>query len=58
MIRKKKINTDKIRMNKFLFVFVFFLFVIFAGRLAYLCLVDYPVGDSTITAFIDNRNIN
>ena len=25
-------------------------------RLSYLCLVDYKVGDSTITAFINNRN--
>ncbi len=57
-MRKKKINTDKIKINKFLFVMVFFLFAIFIGRLAFLCLVDYRVEDSTISAFIDDRNIN
>ena len=57
-MNRKKINTDKIKINKFLFVMVFFLFAIFVGRLSYLCLVDYRVEDSTLSAFIKDRNIN
>ena len=57
-MNRKKINTDKIKINKFLFVMVFFLFAIFIGRLSYLCLVDYRVEDSTLSAFIKDRNIN
>jgi len=56
-MKKKKINTNKIRVNKIVFVFVFFLFAIFIVRLSYLCLIDYKVGDTTITAFIKNRNV-
>ena len=29
---------------------------IFIGRICYLCLVDYKVGDATIAAFIKSRN--
>ena len=55
-MKQKKINTNKIRMNKLIFVFVFFLFVILMGRLIYLCLSDFKVGDTTLSAFIKNRN--
>lgn len=57
-MNRKKINADKIKINKFLFVMVFFLFAIFIGRLSYLCVVDYRVEDSTLSAFIKDRNIN
>ena len=57
-MNRKKINADKIKINKFLFVMVFFLFAIFIGRLSYLCLVDYRVEDSTLSAFIKDRSIN
>lgn len=53
---RKKINTKKIRSNYFVVVGVFLLFMVFIVRLAYLCMVDYSVGDETITAFIKNRN--
>lgn len=55
-MKKKKINIEKVKVNFFLIIFVFFLFIIFIGRLCYLCVVDYAVGDSTISAFIKNRN--
>jgi len=54
---KKEINTNKIVLSKKVFVFVSFLLLIFIGRICYLCLVDYSVNDSTISAFIENRNI-
>lgn len=54
---KKKINNNKIKVNIFLLIFVFFLLCVFILRLSYLCLVDYKVEDSTITAFIKKRNI-
>ena len=53
----KKQNNNKVRVNVFLLVIVFFLLCTLIGRLSYLCLVDYRVEDSTITAFIQKRNI-
>lgn len=51
-------KTDiRIKNNKVLFMFVFFLFVVFIIRLIYLCTVNYKVGDITIKDFIKNRNI-
>lgn len=54
---KKEINTNKALISKKIFVFVFFLLVIFCGRIIYLCLIDYDVNDITISQFIENRNI-
>jgi len=54
---KNEINTNKINVSKKIFVFVSFLLLIFIGRICYLCLVDYSVNDTTISAFIENRNI-
>ena len=54
-MKKEKIKSNII-IHKWLYVLIFLFFVIFALRLSYLCLVDYKVGDSTITAFINNRN--
>lgn len=56
-MEKKKVNQEKIRINKLFLILAFFLFVILIVRLVYLCLADYRVGDSTITAFIHNRNV-
>lgn len=58
-MRKRKItlNNNKIKSNKLILLFIFLLFCTFIVRLSYLCLVDYSVGDSTITAFIENRNM-
>lgn len=53
----KKKNNNKVRVNKILLVIVFFLLCTFIIRLSYLCLGDYKVEDSTITAFIKKRNI-
>ena len=53
---KKEINTNKIAVNKRVFVFVSFLLLIFIGRICYLCLVDYAVNDITISAFIVNQD--
>ncbi len=54
-MKKERIKSNII-IHKCLYVLIFLFFVIFALRLSYLCLVDYKVGDSTITAFINNRN--
>ena len=53
---KKKINTKKIKTNYVFIVFVFILFGYFIFRLSYLCVVNYDVGDESITAFIKNIN--
>ena len=53
----KKRNNNKVRINVFLLVIVFFLLCSFVLRLSYLCLADYKVDDSTITAFIKKRNM-
>ena len=56
-MKKRKINTDKIKVNFFMVIFVFFLFMVFIARLCYLCVVDYSVGDNTtISMFIKNIN--
>ncbi|MBQ8192940.1 MAG: hypothetical protein IJZ46_02595 [Bacilli bacterium] len=49
-------NNEKFKVSKLVIIVTFFLFVILIGRLCYLCLFDFKVGDSTITAFIKNRN--
>ena len=57
-MKDTKINTNKLRINKFVYLAVFFLFVVFSGALAYRCLADYKVNDITFSEFIENRNIN
>lgn len=56
MKKSTKVNVNKIRVNFLMFIFVLSLFIIFIARIIYLCIVDYKVGDSTITAFIKKRN--
>ena len=57
-MRDNKINTNKLRISKFVYIIVFFLFVIFGLALGYRCLVDYQATDKlTISEFIQNRNI-
>lgn len=51
-----KVNVNKIKVNFSMFILVFVLFIIFIVRVIYLCIVDYNVGDTTITAFIKKRN--
>ena len=55
-MRKEGRSSDRFKVNKLIIIFTFFLFVVLIVRLCYLCLVDYKVGDSTIAAFIKNRN--
>jgi len=57
-MKDKKINTNKLHINKLWYLFVFFLFIIIGGFLCYRSLVDYSVGKITISEFIKNRNIN
>ncbi len=57
-MKDKKINTNKLMINKLWYLFVFFLFVIIGCFLMYRSLADYKVGDITISEFIKNRNIN
>lgn len=52
---KKEIN-NKFKVSKLVIIITFFLFLLLIVRLCYLCLYDYKVGDSTIKAFIKNRN--
>ena len=57
-MRDKKIQTNKLRISKIVYVFVFFLCFILSAALAYRCLVDYKAnGEVTISEFIKNRNI-
>ena len=55
-MKKGNVNNDKFKVSKLVIIGTFFLFLILIGRLCYLCLVDYKVGNSTIAAFIKNRN--
>lgn len=57
-MKDNKMNTNKLRINKFLYVIVFFLFAFFAVALGYRCLVNYEATPGvSITDFINNRNI-
>ena len=49
-------NNERFRVGKSVIIVTFFLFLVLIGRLCYLCLVDYAVEDTTITAFIKSRN--
>ena len=54
----KKVNksNDRFRVSNIVIFVTFFLFIVLIGRLCYICLADYKVGDSTISLFIKNRN--
>lgn len=57
-MKDKMLNTNKLRISKFVYIFVFFLFLIFAISLCYRCLIDYKAkGNLTISEFTKNRNI-
>ncbi len=58
-MKDKRINTNKLVISKFVYIFVFLLFMVFAVSLGYRCLVNYEASDGvSITDFINNRNIN
>lgn len=56
MMKKGNVNNDKFKVDRRVIIVTFFLFLLLIVRLCYLCLVDYKVGDSTISMFIKNRN--
>ncbi len=56
MMMKGKVNNDRFKVSKHVIIVTFFLFLVLIVRLCYLCVVDYKVGDSTISMFIKNRN--
>ena len=57
-MKDKKLNTNKLKISKFVYILVFFLFIIFGVSLTYRCMVDYKATDKlTISEFIKNRNI-
>ena len=55
-MKKGIVNNERFRINKSVIIITFFLFLILIGRLCYLCLIDYKVGDTTIASFIRARN--
>ena len=56
-MKGNKVNTNKLRVSKFVYIIVFFLFVIFMVALGYRCLVDYEaIPGVTISQFTNNRN--
>ena len=56
-MKDSKINTNKLKVSKFVYLTVFFLFILFSVTLGYRCLADYNVGNITFSQFIENRNI-
>ena len=57
-MKGNKVNTNKLRIGKFVYVIVFFLFVIFGVSLGYRCLFNYEATKGvTIKAIIANINI-
>lgn len=56
-MQDNKINTNKLKVSKFVYLIVFFLFLVFIISLTYRTLVDYKAkGNLTISEFINNRN--
>ena len=57
-MKSNKVNTNKLKISKFVYVIVFFLFIVFGLSLGYRCLVDYEATKGvSISEFIQNRNI-
>lgn len=58
-MKDSKININKLKISKFMYLTVFFLFLIYGISLGYRCLVDYKAnGKMTISEFIKNRNVS
>lgn len=53
----KKKNNNKINFSNLVFIVFFFFFILIIGKMCYLCLYDFSVNDTTISAFVENRNI-
>ena len=52
MKKKGLRKSGRFHVSNLVIVGTFLLFLVLIGRLCYLCIADYKVGDSTITAFI------
>ena len=58
-MKDKKINTNKLKISRIMYILVFFLFIVFSISLTYRCLVDYDATPGvSISEFTENRNIN
>ncbi len=55
-MKKVQENNERFKVSKSVIIVTFFLFLILIGRLCYLCLVDFNVGDTSIVSFIKSRN--
>mgnify|MGYP003518076779 CR=1 FL=1 len=57
-MQDNKINTNKLKVSKFVYLIVFFLFLVFIISLTYRTLVDYKAkGNLTISEFITQEKI-
>ena len=57
-MKDSKINTNKLKINKLVYLSVFFLFITLILTLIYRCLFNYKATDKlTIKEFTSNRNI-
>ena len=55
-MKKVRKNNERFHVSNIVIFATFFLFICLIARLCYICLVNYKVGDTTIAAFIKNRN--
>ena len=55
-MKKVRKNNERFHVSNIVIFATFFLFLCLIARLCYICLVNYKVGDTTIAAFIKNRN--
>ena len=53
-MKKGNVNNDRFKINKLVIVITFFLFLLLIGRLCYLCLVNYKVGNLLFFDFFKN----
>ena len=52
---KRKVNVNKIKLNKLVLMFIFLFFVVVIGRLSFLALAK-EIDDVNIKEFVANRN--
>ncbi len=56
-MKSNKVNTNKLKISKFVYFIVFFLFIVFGVSLTYRCLANYEATPGvSISEFIENRN--
>jgi len=57
-VKQKRLDTNKVVINKTFFVIGLLLFCTLIVRLGFLCLFDFNVGSVSVKEFVANRNIN